>query len=181
MNKELKEFIKETLSIVIIAFILAMILRTFIIEGRIIPSESMVPTLKVGDRVMVNKFIYYFKQPQRGDIIVFAPPDVLQSKDDFIKRVIGLPGERVEMKNNRVYINNKPLEEPYLAEPVNYTYGPVTVPENSLLVLGDNRNHSFDSHMWNAWMSQDRIKGKAFVIYWPVKEIKLLERGVSFE
>lgn len=177
----MKEFIKETLSIVIIAFILAMILRTFIIEGRIIPSESMVPTLKVGDRVMVNKFIYYFKQPQRGDIIVFAPPDVLQSKDDFIKRVIGLPGERVEMKNNRVYINNKPLEEPYLAEPVNYTYGPVTVPEGSLLVLGDNRNHSFDSHMWNAWMSQDRIKGKAFVIYWPVKEIKLLERGVSFE
>jgi signal peptidase I len=181
LNKELKEFIKETLSIVIIAFILAMILRTFIIEGRIIPSESMVPTLKVGDRVMVNKFIYYFKQPQRGDIIVFAPPDVLQSKDDFIKRVIGLPGETVEMKNNRVYINNKPLAEPYLAEPVNYTYGPVTVPEGSLLVLGDNRNHSFDSHMWNAWMSQDRIKGKAFVIYWPVKEIKLLERGVSFE
>ncbi len=181
MNKELKEFIKETLSIVIIAFILAMILRTLVIEGRIIPSESMLPTLKVGDRVMVNKFIYYFKQPQRGDVIVFAPPDILQSKDDYIKRVIGLPGETVEMKNNQVYIDGKPLAEPYLNEPLNYTYGPVTVPEGSLLVLGDNRNHSFDSHMWNAWMSQDRIKGKAFVIYWPVKEIKLLERGVSFE
>ncbi|HRW12494.1 MAG TPA: signal peptidase I [Syntrophomonas sp.] len=181
MNKEIKEFFKETLSIVIIAFILAMILRTFVIEGRIIPSESMLPTLKVGDRVMVNKFIYRFKQPQRGEIIVFAPPDVLQSKDDYIKRVIGLPGEKVEIKNNRVYIDDQPLVEPYLAEPVNYTFGPVTVPENSLLVLGDNRNHSFDSHMWNAWMSQDRIKGKAFVIYWPIKEIKLFERGVSFE
>ncbi|HPF20794.1 MAG TPA: signal peptidase I, partial [Syntrophomonas sp.] len=177
MNKEIKEFFKETLSIVIIAFILAMILRTFVIEGRIIPSESMLPTLKVGDRVMVNKFIYRFKQPQRGEIIVFAPPDVLQSKDDYIKRVIGLPGEKVEIKNNRVYIDDQPLVEPYLAEPVNYTFGPVTVPENSLLVLGDNRNHSFDSHMWNAWMSQDRIKGKAFVIYWPIKEIKLFERG----
>jgi signal peptidase I len=181
LNKEIKEFFKETLSIVIIAFILAMILRTFVIEGRIIPSESMLPTLKVGDRVMVNKFIYRFKQPQRGEIIVFAPPDVLQSKDDYIKRVIGLPGEKVEIKNNRVYIDDQPLVEPYLAEPVNYTFGPVTVPENSLLVLGDNRNHSFDSHMWNAWMSQDRIKGKAFVIYWPIKEIKLFERGVSFE
>ncbi|HPT68728.1 MAG TPA: signal peptidase I [Syntrophomonas sp.] len=181
MNRELKEFIKETLSIVIIAFILAMILRSFVIEGRIIPSESMVPTLKVGDRVMVNKFIYYFKEPQRGDVIVFHPPEVLNSKDDYIKRVIGLPGEKVEMKDNKVYIDGKPLVEPYLAEPVNYTFGPVVVPEDSLLVLGDNRNNSFDSHMWNAWLSRDQIKGKAFVIYWPIKEIKLLERGVAFE
>ncbi len=181
MSREFKEFIKETLSIVIIAFILAMILRTFIIEGRIIPSESMVPTLQVGDRVMVNKFIYYFKKPQRGDIIVFHPPEILNSKDDYIKRVIGLPGETVEMKNNRVYIDGKPLVEPYLAEPVNYTYGPVVVPEDSLLVLGDNRNKSFDSHMWNAWLSKDKIKGKAFVIYWPIKEINLMQRGVSFE
>jgi signal peptidase I len=158
-----------------------MILRTFVIEGRIIPSESMLPTLQVGDRVMVNKFIYYFKKPQRGDIIVFHPPEILNSKDDYIKRVIGLPGETVEMKNNKVYINGKPLVEPYLAEPVNYTYGPVVVPEDSLLVLGDNRNNSFDSHMWNAWLSKDKIKGKAFVIYWPIKEIKLLQRGVSFE
>ncbi|MBP1761847.1 MAG: thylakoidal processing peptidase [Firmicutes bacterium] len=181
MGREFKEFIKETLSIVIIAFILAMILRTFVIEGRIIPSESMVPTLQVGDRVMVNKFIYYFKKPQRGDIIVFHPPEILNSKDDYIKRVIGLPGETVEMKNNKVYIDGKPLAEPYLNEPVNYTYGPVVVPEDSLLVLGDNRNNSFDSHMWNAWLSKDKIKGKAFVIYWPIKEIKLLQRGVSFE
>jgi len=181
LNRELKEFIKETLSIVIIAFILAMILRTFVIEGRIIPSGSMLPTLQLQDRVMVNKFIYYFKEPQRGDIIVFHPPDVLKQKDDFIKRVIGLPGEKVEMKNNKVYINDKPLVEPYLSEPVNYTFGPVVVPQDSLLVLGDNRNDSFDSHMWNAWLSKDQIKGKAFVIYWPIKEIKLLERGVSFE
>lgn len=178
--KEFREFLKETVSIVIIAFILAMVLRTFVIEGRIIPSGSMLPTLQLQDRVMVNKFIYYFKEPQRGDVIVFHPPDILNSKDDYIKRVIGLPGETVEIKNQHVYINGAPLTEPYLAEPMNYTYGPVVVPIDSLFVMGDNRNHSFDSHMWNAWLSRDKIKGKAFVIYWPFKEIKLLERGVSF-
>ncbi|CFW97132.1 Peptidase S26A, signal peptidase I [Syntrophomonas zehnderi OL-4] len=177
MSKEVKDFFREMITIIVIAFILAMILRTFVIEGRIIPSGSMLPTLQLQDRVMVNKFIYHFKEPQRGDIVVFAPPEVLNSKDDYIKRVIGLPGDTVEMKNNQVYINNKPLKEPYLAEPLNYEYGPVVVPDNCLLVLGDNRNHSFDSHMWNAWLTKDRIKGKAFVIYWPVKEIKLLDRG----
>jgi signal peptidase I len=181
MNREFREFIKETMSIIVIAFILAMILRTFVIEGRIIPSGSMLPTLQLQDRVMVNKFIYYFKEPQRGDIIVFHPPDVLHSKDDYIKRVIGLPGDTVEMKNHRVYVNNRPLVEPYLPEPLDYNYGPVVVPQDSLLVLGDNRNHSFDSHMWNAWLTRDQIKGKAFVIYWPMKEIQLLQREVSFE
>lgn len=180
MSKEIKDFLKDTVSIVVIAFVLAMILRTFVIEGRIIPSGSMLPTLQLQDRVMVNKFIYYFEEPQRGDIIVFHPPDVLNSRDDYIKRVIGLPGETVEMKNHKVYINNRPLDEPYLAEPLDYEYGPVVVPKGCLLVLGDNRNHSFDSHMWNAWLTRDRIKGKAFVIYWPVKEIKLLNRGGSF-
>lgn len=181
MSKEIKEFMKETISIVIIAFILAMILRAFVIEGRIIPTGSMLETLQLQDRVMVNKFIYHFKEPQRGDIVVFKPPEELNTKEDYIKRVIGLPGETVEIKNGRAYINGRPLHEPYIAEPMYYDYGPVVVPEDSLFVMGDNRNHSFDSHMWNAWLKRDHIKGKAFVIYWPVKEIQLLERGVSFE
>lgn len=181
MSKEIREFLKETISIVVIAFILAMILRTFVIEGRIIPSGSMLPTLQLQDRVMVNKFIYHFKEPQRGDIVVFAPPEVLNSSDDYIKRVIGLPGDKVEMKNGKVYVNDKSLAEPYINEPLNYTYGPVTVPADCLFVMGDNRNYSYDSHLWNAWLTKDRVKGKAFVIYWPIKEIKLLERGVSFE
>lgn len=181
MNKEIREFLKETVSIVVIAFVLAMILRTFVIEGRIIPSGSMLPTLQLQDRVMVNKFIYHFKEPQRGDIIVFAPPEVLNSSEDYIKRVIGLPGETIEVKNGKVYVNDKALDEPYIEEPMNYTFGPVEVPDGCLFVMGDNRNYSFDSHAWNAWLTRDRVKGKAFVIYWPIGEINLLQREVAFE
>lgn len=180
MSTEIKNFIKEMLTIIITAFILAMILRTFVVEGRIIPSASMLPTLQIQDRVMVNKFIYYFKEPQRGEIIVFSPPEAINADQDYIKRVIALPGEKVEVKEGQVFIDDKPLIEPYLPERINYEYGPVVVPEDSLFVLGDNRNHSFDSHLWNAWLTQDRLKGKAFMVYWPVNHINLLEREVSF-
>lgn len=181
MNNDFKGFIKEVLSIVITAFVLAMILRTFVIEGREIPSGSMLPTLQIDDRVMVNKFIYYFKEPVRGDVVILDPPEELNSDKYFIKRVIGLPGETVEMKDGKVYINNRALKEPYLPEPLNYHFGPVVVPNDSLLVLGDNRNNSFDSHLWNVWLKRDRIKGKAFTIYWPLNHMELLEREVSFE
>ncbi len=178
-KNDLKGLIKETLSIIIIALVLAAILRTFVIEGRIIPSGSMLATLQIGDRVMVNKFIYYFKEPVRGDIVIFDPPEALGRNDLFIKRVIGLPGESVEMKNGRVYINGQALYEPYLPEPLEYDFGPVVVPRDSLLVLGDNRNNSYDSHKWNAWLTRDRLEGKAFMIYWPLNHIQLLERGVQ--
>lgn len=181
MSKEIRDFLREIISIIVIAFILAMIIRSFVVEARVIPSGSMLPTLQLQDRVMVNKFIYHFKEPKRGDIIVFAPPEALNASEDYIKRVIGVPGDTVEMKNGKVYVNNQALVEPYIAEPLNYTYGPVVVPVDSLFVMGDNRNYSFDSHAWGAWLNKDHVKGKAFAIYWPIKEIKLLEREVSFE
>lgn len=173
------EWLKEILSIVIIAFVLAMLLRTFVIEGRIVPSESMVPTIKVGDRLLVSKFIYYFKQPTRGDIVVFKPPQVLNAKYDYVKRVIGLPGDKVEIRNAKLYINDQEIKEPYIAEPMSSDFGPVTVPDNSLLVMGDNRNASFDSRYWPAWLTEDRLVGKAFCIYWPLKDQTLLERQTS--
>ncbi|MEQ8174039.1 MAG: signal peptidase I [Syntrophomonadaceae bacterium] len=179
-KSDIKAFITETISIIVIAVVLSLILRYFVIEARIIPSESMVPTLKIGDRVLVNRFIYFFKDPQRGDIVIFDPPPALNRDEMFIKRVIGLPGETVEMKNGKVFVNGKALNEPY-AVPLNYTYGPVTVPQDSLLVLGDNRNASFDSHQWNAWLTKDRVKGKAMAIFWPAGRASLLERGVSFQ
>lgn len=181
MNKEWRVFIKELVSIVVIAFVLAMLIRTFIVEARVIPTGSMIPTIVEKDRVMVCKFVYYFKEPVRGDIVVFRPPDSINAQNDYIKRVIGLPGDKIEMKEQRVYVNDRALKEPYIAEPLNYTWGPVKVPEGKLLVLGDNRNNSFDSHLWNAWLSRDRIKGKAFVTYWPFNHMKLLPREVSFE
>ncbi len=181
MSEEMKSFFKEVISIIVIAFVLAMILRTFVIEGRIIPTGSMLPTIQLKDRVMVNKFIYFFKEPERGDVVVFDPPEILNSKEDYIKRVIGLPGDTVEVKNAQVYINGKAVSEPYISEPHNYEYGPVTVPEDALFVMGDNRNLSFDSHRWNAWLTRDHIKGKAFLIYWPMKHITLMERGLTYE
>lgn len=181
MDKEWRDFIKDTVSIVAIAFILAMLLRTFVVEARVIPTGSMIPTIVEYDRVMVCKFVYFFMEPERGDIVVFKPPEMLNAHNDYIKRVIGLPGEKVQMKNHMVYINDKSLKEPYIAEPVGYEWGPVKVPAGTLLVLGDNRNNSYDSHMWNTWLTRDRLKGKAFATYWPIKHMKLLPREVSFE
>ncbi len=171
--KEIKGFFKEFISIILVAFILAMILRTFVVEGRIIPTGSMLPTIQLQDRVMVNKFIYWFSEPEQGDIIVFQPPDIIGQEDDYIKRVIGLPGDTIQVKDGKVYVNGDPLEEQYIAEPPNYKFGPVTVPEDSLFVMGDNRNQSFDSHAWNGWLTLDHLKGKAFMIYWPIKHIRL--------
>lgn len=172
---QFRAFLKEFVGIVVVAFLLAMILRTFVIEGRWIPSGSMLPTIQVGDRVMVNKFIYHFKEPEHGDIVVFEPPAIINQKDDYIKRIIGLPGDRIEVKDGKVWVNGEALEEPYIAENPNYEYGPVEVPEHALFVMGDNRNMSYDSHLWNGWLTEDHIKGKAFLIYWPLDHFKMFD------
>jgi signal peptidase I len=181
MSKETKDFLKETISVIIIAFILAMFLRNYVIEGREIPTGSMLPTVQLNDRIWVNRFIYRFQEPQRGDVVMFQPPASIQSSTPFLKRVIGLPGETVEMKHQKVYINGKALQEPYVAEPLDYDWGPVVVPADSILVLGDNRNNSYDSHEWKDWLTEDRLMGKAIAIYWPLGHFKLLPREVSFE
>lgn len=172
----LKEILKEIFEIIVIAAILATIMRTTVIEARVIPSGSMIPTIQISDRVLVNKFLYYFKQPQRGDIIVFKPPEKLAQKDDFIKRVIGLPGDTVEVHDGRVFVNGDALTEPYIAEPPAYSYGPIKVPQGCLFVMGDNRNQSFDSHLWESgvWLKLDHVKGKAFAIFWPLNRAEML-------
>ncbi|UIE40367.1 signal peptidase I [Leptodesmis sichuanensis A121] len=129
-------------------------------EVRSIPSESMTPTLQVGDRLILEKISYHFHAPQRGDIIVFkAPPDltIQNIHDDFVKRIIGLPGEVVAVKHGRVYVNGSAIVEPYIQASPTYNYGPVTVPGNQYFVLGDNRNHSYDSHFWGFVPSQNII------------------------
>ncbi|WP_421655219.1 signal peptidase I [Leptothermofonsia sp. ETS-13] len=167
----------EGLKTIGLSAVLAFGIRTFVAEARYIPSGSMLPTLQVNDRLIVDKLGYYFKSPQRGDIVVFSPTDALQKQnfhDAFIKRVIGLPGEKVEVKGGRVYINDKPLKENYIADAPQYQWGPKVVPEGSYLVLGDNRNNSYDSHYWG-FVPRDKIIGRAVVRFWPpdrVGEIK---------
>lgn len=152
---------------------LAIGIRSFVAEARYIPSGSMEPTLQINDRLIIDKISYNFRQPQRGDIVVFSPTEALKQqnfKDAFIKRVIGLPGETVEVKGGRVYVNGQALREQYIEEEPEYSYGPVTVPEDNYLVLGDNRNNSYDSHYWG-FVPRQNIIGRAIVRFWPLNRV----------
>lgn len=158
--------------------ILAFGIRTFVAEARYIPSGSMEPTLQVNDRLIIDKVSYHFRDPQRGDIVVFSPTDTLMQqnfRDAFIKRVIGLPGEKVEVKGGRVYVNDKALREKYIADDPQYQWGPMEVPPDSYLVLGDNRNNSYDSHYWG-FVPRDRLIGRAIVRFWPPQRVGELDQ-----
>ncbi len=155
-----------------IALSLAIAIRMFVAEPRFIPSDSMVPTLEVGDRLVVEKVSFRFRQPQRGEVVIFEPPRQLQALgygngQVFIKRVIGQPGQNVAVEDGSVFVDGKALVEPYIAEPPAYDWGPYTVPENALLVMGDNRNNSNDSHVWG-FLPQQNLRGRALFRFWPL-------------
>ncbi len=158
-----------------IALILAILIRTFIAEPRYIPSESMFPTLERGDRVVVEKISYHFHPPQRGDIVVFEPPLLLQMQgydrnQAFIKRTIGEPGHTLAVRNGIVYLDDRPLHENYIAAPPNYNLSPILVPEGELFMMGDNRNNSNDSHIWG-FLPEENAIGHAVFRFWPVNRI----------
>jgi len=179
-----KKIIKEYLEPIAVAILIALFIRTFVVQAFKIPSSSMEPTLQVGDHLLVNKFIYgikfpfietkyfQFKKPQRGDIIVFIYPK--DRSKDFIKRVIGTEGEKVEIVHNKIYINNQLIDDPWghydeRSASIKYLqpmerFGPVTVPVNSVFVLGDNRDNSQDSRFWG-FVNGNEVKGKALIIY----------------
>ena len=185
----------KNLSLVILAttglfmFLVLGVLR-IVIEARYIPSGAMLPTLQIDDRLIIDKLSYRLADPVRGDIIVFNPTAQLEKenyKDAFIKRVIGLPGDRVDVKGGKVYINGKVLPEKYLDEPPATdwsTSDPYTsndmdkvpwpadgrVPQGQYLVLGDNRNNSYDSHYWG-FVPKDKIVGKATARFWPINRV----------
>jgi len=164
-----RSFGVELLQTLSMAVVLAFGIRTFVAEARWIPSESMLPTLEVNDRLLVEKVGYYFDEPERGDVVVFRPTQALRDanyRDAFIKRIVGLPGEEVEVRGGKVYVDGTALAETYIQEIPDYTYGPVVVPEGEYFVLGDNRNASFDSHAWG-FVPRENIIGRAAVRFWP--------------
>lgn len=180
-----KSRVREYAEAFVIAIVLALFVRTFVVQAFKIPSGSMIPTLLIGDHILVNKFTYGIKlpltdvvilplgRPDRGDVIVFRYPQ--DETKDFIKRVVGLPGDKVEMHAQQVYVNDRPLPESYAVhldgdQPSRSgeerdDYGPVTVPPDSYFVMGDNRDHSLDSRYWG-FVKRSKIKGRAFLIYW---------------
>jgi len=191
------QFLGELPGLIIMAFVLAVLIKTFLFQAFFIPSGSMEPTLLPGDRVLVNKIPYYFGDPQRGDIIVFENPNPQEipdrgviggffhwlfeglgvqkpDYDDFIKRVIGLPGDTVQGKPDGVYVNGERIDEPYLHGVKTAPFDKITVPEGDLFVMGDNRGNSLDSRFSLGFVPLDNVVGKAFVIIWPPSRAGLL-------
>lgn len=161
----MKHFLREFLITVAIAAVI------FVVAQRTVQTyevfmNSMEPNFHEGQRVLVNKAVYFFGDPDRGDVIIFKPPATVSNDEDFIKRVIGLPGDTIEVKDQAVYVNGVRLVEPYEAEPPYYIMAKVTVPKDEYFVLGDNRNHSNDSH--SGWFAERKdIRGKAWLSTWP--------------
>jgi len=173
-----KSVLREYAEAIVIAVVLALFIRTFVVQAFKIPSGSMKPTLLVGDHILVNKFIYGIKipftdktiielgKPKRGDVVVFKYP--LDTKKDYIKRVIGLPGDKVELVNKQLFINGRVMDDPHASYSFYgnlRNFGPVAVPAHHLFVMGDNRDESSDSRVWG-FVPYAYLKGKAFLIYW---------------
>jgi signal peptidase I len=164
----------EYLVILLVSFALVFgFVRPFVMEAFWIPSGSMIPTLEVGDRVLVNKFIYRFTDPERGDIIVFESVD--RTNEDLIKRVVGLPGDKIAVRSGKLYVNGEPQKEPYTNKklPDRSFYAKTTVPKDHVFVMGDNRGNSADSRVFGP-LPEKNIEGEAFLRFWPPDRIGLL-------
>ncbi|HEV8571793.1 MAG TPA: signal peptidase I [Actinomycetota bacterium] len=190
-------FFRELPGLILVAFVLALLIKTFLVQAFYIPSQSMEPTLLVGDRVLVNKFIYAFREPARGEVIVFENPRLdepdrnpvsafwhwiieglgvsTDPEKDFIKRVIGLPGETIEVNRGKVFVDGERIQEPYLNEDRDLSdFGPFKVPQGNLFVMGDNRANSQDSRSTLGPVPRDKVVGEAFILIWPPSHFEWL-------
>jgi signal peptidase I len=217
-KEEVKKFdivkeVKELIQSLFIALILALIIRTFVVQAFSIPSSSMYPTLQVGDMLLASKFTFKYRTPNRGEIVIFkfprsihkrvylinfyfiklpVPKFIRRKKEfnfyffktpypsflygwkDYIKRVVAVEGETVKITDGKVYINGKPLKEPYIREEPFYEFGPVKVPKGHIFVLGDNRNNSEDGHIWG-FLPMKYLRAKALFRYWPPQRLGLIK------
>ncbi len=159
----------EVVFIVGAAFILALLIQQFVVKPFYIPSESMEPTLERGDRVLVSRFVYWFREPQRGDVIVFHPP--IAPEEDYIKRVVAVGGDHVEVKDGDLYVNGEAQVEPYLKEDlIEGAFPEEVIPDGFVFAMGDNRNRSGDSRVFGP-VKLDSIIGDGFLVYWPPGKI----------
>ncbi len=174
-KKMRKAGVAELILTAVVAFVLVFgFVRPYVVEAYRIPTESMVPTLEVGDRVLANKFVYRFTEPERRDIVVF---DSINEDDDqtLIKRVVGVAGDEIQVQSGVLYVNGEEQEEPYLndADQSRGFYGPTMVPEGHIFVMGDNRGNSADSRVFGP-LPLENLKGEAFMRFWPVSKISTL-------
>lgn len=159
---------------IVLSIVLAMFIRLTIVGAYYVPTGSMKPTIGIGDRLLGCKFLYWFEEPAAGDIVVFEPPE--QAHTDvsrFVKRVVAVEGDLVEVKNEALYVNGKRREEPYATSPF-YRFSPMKVPEGHLFVLGDNRNNSADGHIWG-FLPKDNIEAKIVLRFWPLTRLGLID------
>jgi signal peptidase I len=186
-------FLGEVPGLVLMALVLALLIKTFLVQAFFIPSPSMQPTLQVGDRVLVTKIPYYLHEPSRLDVIVFEDPDAEAQPDrgvvggalhwlfqglgvqkpdheDFIKRIVGLPGDRVWAEDGVVYVNKVAVDEPYLLQPTR-DFPKTRVPDDAYFVMGDNRSNSLDSRFGLGFIPREKVVGKAFMVVWPVSRM----------
>jgi len=177
-----KGFVRDAFETVGLFSVYALVVITFAVRPFVIPSGSMKDTLQIGDRILVNRFVYWFSGPKRGDVVVFPFPE--DPRNNYIKRVVGLPGEVIEIRDGHIYADGVLVEEPfpvahnryvtYDSPLVPYGKGEVQVPQGRLFVLGDNSRNSKDSRFWG-FVDADLVKGKAFFIYWPPQRVAWLK------
>ena len=175
-RKKIDKLVFDTIQVVVCSCVLAWGIQLEVADFRVVPTGSMLPTIQLQDRLICDKISYKFSKVKRGDIVVFHPPiEVDQSGEVWVKRVIGLPGEKIEIHDGKVFINGVVLTEPYEMEKPNYITESFTIPKGSYFLLGDNRNDSYDSHYW-ADLPGQNIIGKMCLRYWPLNHFGTLAK-----
>ncbi|MBD3305415.1 signal peptidase I [candidate division KSB3 bacterium] len=159
---------------IVLSIILALVIRLTVVGAYYVPTGSMQPTIGIGDRLLGCKFLYWFIEPAAGDIVVFEPPpDAHTTVPRFVKRIVAVEGDRIEINQGLVYVNGMPVEEPYASSPY-YRLPPMEIPEGQLFVLGDNRNNSADSHVWG-FLPEDNVEAKIVLRFWPLTRAGLVD------